>query len=370
MTTIETFKVGSRFRPTRVLGRRSYGVVCRAERTSPYESTPCAIKKIDGLFRTIGDARRVLREMRAMRTLAHTNILPLTEVLQPPEGLLEFHELYLVSPLMDSDLRKIMQYNVLSEKHVQFIMFEVLCGLQYMHSAGVLHRDIKPANLLVNQDCHLIIGDLGMSRAGFGEDVQCDVDAVPSEYVTARWYRAPEVVLSAVEYGPAIDVWAAGCVFAEMVLRKPLFPGTDPINQLTRIMNLVPVEKVPECVSTRPGGKYLADVLARTTKVIDKNSLRQRFEGLQLSDDFHDLLCQMLEFDAVKRITARQALAHPFFRELYCATDPDVQPCPTLVCPLSVEVETTTDEAVIRKHLWDEIEMSQRKPDAVSVAEA
>ena len=122
----------------------------------------------------------------------------------------------------------------LTEKHHEYFLYQLLRGLKYIHSAGILHRDLKPSNLLLNEDCDLQICDFGMARAQLIPASCASLQSIPTaqsavltDYITTRWYRAPEVMTSWTEYTTAIDVWATGCIFAEMLLGKPLFPGQD-----------------------------------------------------------------------------------------------------------------------------------------------
>lgn len=122
----------------------------------------------------------------------------------------------------------------LTEKHHEYFLYQLLRGLKYIHSAGILHRDLKPSNLLLNEDCDLQICDFGMARAQLIPAACMSMQSLPTaqsavltDYITTRWYRAPEVMTSWTEYTTAIDVWATGCIFAEMLLGKPLFPGQD-----------------------------------------------------------------------------------------------------------------------------------------------
>ena len=102
-------------------------------------------------------------------------------------------------------------------------MYQILRGLKYIHTSGIIHRDLKPRNLLVNSNCDLKICDFGLARS-INESHKTDN---LTDYVTTRWYRAPELLLKYTNYTPAIDMWSVGCIFAELLNRKPLFLGTD-----------------------------------------------------------------------------------------------------------------------------------------------
>lgn len=135
-----------------------------------------------------------------------------------------FKEIYVVSELMETDLSHIIksQQN-LSDDHIQFFVYQILRGLKYIHSAGLLHRDLKPKNILVNSDCVIKICDFGLSRAVI--PMFTNSSASLTDYIATRWYRAPEVILSWKRYSTAIDVWSVGCILAELITRKPLLPA-------------------------------------------------------------------------------------------------------------------------------------------------
>jgi serine/threonine protein kinase len=115
---------------------------------------------------------------------------------------------------------------------VQYFLYQLLRGLKYIHSANVLHRDLKPSNLLVNANCELKIADFGLARTTSDTNFM-------TEYVVTRWYRAPELLLNCSEYTEAIDVWSVGCIFMELLNRKPLFPGKDYVLQLVLITEVL-----------------------------------------------------------------------------------------------------------------------------------
>jgi mitogen-activated protein kinase 1/3 len=115
---------------------------------------------------------------------------------------------------------------------VQYFLYQLLRGLKYVHSANVLHRDLKPSNLLLNANCDLKIADFGLARTTSDTNFM-------TEYVVTRWYRAPELLLNCSEYTEAIDVWSVGCIFMELLNRKPLFPGKDYVQQLVLITEVL-----------------------------------------------------------------------------------------------------------------------------------
>merc|ERR1712151_914988 len=167
-----------------------------------------AIKKILNPFRSQIDGKRCLREIKLLRLLEHPNIIPLHDVLAPPSP--DFHHVYIVMELMDTDLHRVISSDEpLTDDHAQFFMYQIFCALVYMHSANVVHRDLKPLNVLVNKNCDVKLCDFGLARgrAGFSQE---DDDFLRTEYVGTRWYRAPEVVLTSMEYTAAVDIWSAG----------------------------------------------------------------------------------------------------------------------------------------------------------------
>lgn len=190
----------------------------------------------------------------------------------------------------------------------------MLRGLKYIHSAGILHRDLKPRNLLVNSNCELKICDFGLSRADI--PLLQSHSVVLTDYITTRWYRAPEVLLSWKKYSAAIDVWSVGCIFAEMLLRQPLFPGGEQEEQVMMIVDLLGYPKESELEV------FEKDCDSEILKRIPKKKgccFDQMFEGFSL--EATDLLKRMLEFDPLKRITVDEALSHPYLAALYCPED-------------------------------------------------
>lgn len=151
-----------------------------------------------------------------------------------PDSRTGYNDIYIVTDLMETDLHRVIySKQQLTDEHIQYFMYQTLRAVLYMHSADVIHRDLKPSNILLNKHCDLKICDLGLGR-GFGSE-----DETKTEYVVTRWYRAPEVILNASEYTKAIDIWAIGCIFSELLGRTPLFPGEDYLDQIQRVISVL-----------------------------------------------------------------------------------------------------------------------------------
>merc|ERR1719460_2618998 len=237
-TTVTTvrgtdFTVDSRYVVQKFVGCGSYGVVCAAVDTHDPAQGLVAIKKIGNVFKNETTAKRTLREIKLLLHLDHENVIGIRDLMISGA---DCADLYVVTALMDTDLHKVIRSpQPLSDQHVQYFLYQLLRGLKYIHSCSVLHRDLKPSNLLVNENCDLKITDFGLSRGVNPSDC---LDFL-TEYVVTRWYRAPEIVLSSDTYTKAVDLWSCGCIFAELLGRRPLFPGSDHVNQLATILDVL-----------------------------------------------------------------------------------------------------------------------------------
>eukprot|EP00644_Phytophthora_capsici_P008489 jgi/Phyca11/506484/fgenesh2_kg.PHYCAscaffold_20_\ len=218
----------------KAVGQGAYGCVIAASDTETGQAL--AIKNIPNAFNDLIDAKRILREIRLMRHLNHPNLVNLLDLLRPPT-LQEFNDVYIVTDLMETDLHRVIHSNQsISDDHVQYFLYQMLVAINYVHSAEVLHRDLKPSNILVNSDCDLKLCDFGLARGIQG------MDSGLTEYVVTRWYRAPELLLSS-KYDKQMDVWAIGCILAEMLGRRPLFPGHDYLHPYLSMVRDRSVEK-------------------------------------------------------------------------------------------------------------------------------
>ena len=174
-----------------------------------------------------------------------------------------------------------------------------------MHSANLLHRDLKPSNLLLNSECHVKVADFGLARS---LDTK-DPDTIPllTDYVATRWYRAPEILLGSNKYTKGVDMWSMGCILAELLLGKPVFPGTSTLNQLDRVMELIgrPSQDDIDSIDCP-----LALTMLESLPPTKAKKLRDIFPAA--SDDAIDLLKNLLHFNPAKRLTADQCLKHPY----------------------------------------------------------
>ena len=234
-----TFTVPSRydFSGSRILGRGSFGLVATAC-DSQQGGKPVAVKRIRPYANDEWDARHTLREIRLMRLLGpHPNVISLFDLSLCEEKA----ELYMVMELMDCDLHRIIQSKqALTDLHLKTFALQLLEGIKAMHAVGVFHRDLKPGNLLVSKDCQLRITDFGLARFMDERTLSgANANNPMTEYVVTRWYRSPELLLAPSRpYSEAIDMWSVGCIVAELLRRKPLFPGKSHANQVQLIFEV------------------------------------------------------------------------------------------------------------------------------------
>ncbi|KAL8515405.1 hypothetical protein ACS0TY_014201 [Phlomoides rotata] len=309
---------GSRYRIEEVIGKGSYGVVCSAFDTHLGEKV--AIKKINDIFEHVSDATRILREIKLLRLLRHPDIVEIKHILLPPSRR-EFKDIYVVFELMESDLHQVIKANDdLTPEHYQFFLYQLLRGMKYIHTANVFHRDLKPKNILANADCKLKICDFGLARVAFNDTPTA---IFWTDYVATRWYRAPELCGSFFsKYTPAIDIWSIGCIFAELLTGKPLFPGKNVVHQLdlmTDLLGTPPPETIAR-IRNEKARRYLSSM--RKKKAIPLTYKFPNADPLALR-----LLERMLAFDPKDRPSAEEALADPYFRNLArVEREPSAQP--------------------------------------------
>ncbi|CAL8358059.1 unnamed protein product [Lota lota] len=300
-----TWEVPERYRDLKQVGTGAYGTVCSAKdlRTG----TKVAIKKLHRPFQTELFAKRAYRELRLLKHMKHENVIGLVDVFTADLSLDKFHDFYLVMPYMGTDLGKLMKLQRLSEDKIQYLVYQMLKGLKYIHSAGIIHRDLKPGNLSINQDCELRILDFGLAR---------QADSEMTGYVVTRWYRAPEVILSWMHYTQTVDIWSVGCIMAEMLQGKPLFKGSDHLDQLSEIMKITgtPTQEFISKLESQDAKSYIKGLPKVEKK--DLKDVLSTANVLAVS-----LLERMLLLDPESRATAAEALTLPYFSDLGEAED-------------------------------------------------
>jgi len=280
------------------LGEGTYGIVFRAiDRTN---GRTVALKKmrLDGSEE--GVPQTALREVSILQEVHHRNIVNLLDVICTGS------KLFLVFEFADQDLKKaIDRRKSFVGREMKVLMAQLLEGLYFCHRHRIVHRDLKPANILLNQDGTLKIADFGLARA-----FQIPMHTYTHEVVTL-WYRAPEILLGEKHYSPAVDLWSVGCIMAELARGKVLFRGDTEIGQLYEIFQVL---GTPADVNGLwPGVSRLPDYSNMFPKWEPKD-LQAKLP--MLDRDGIDLLSKLLKYHPAERISARQALQHPFFAEL------------------------------------------------------
>ncbi|KAL8918278.1 MAG: hypothetical protein Q9208_007446 [Pyrenodesmia sp. 3 TL-2023] len=306
-----SFNVSDQYDIQDVVGEGAYGVVCSALHKPSQQKV--AIKKITPFDHSMF-CLRTLREMKLLRYFNHENIISILDI-QKPRNYETFSEVYLIQELMETDMHRVIRTQDLSDDHCQYFIYQTLRALKAMHSANVLHRDLKPSNLLLNANCDLKVCDFGLARSAASTE---DNSGFMTEYVATRWYRAPEIMLTFKEYTKAIDVWSVGCILAEMLSGKPLFPGKDYHHQLTLILDVLGTPTMEDYygIKSRRAREYI-----RSLPFKKKVPLKHMFP--RTSDLALDLLEKLLAFNPVKRITVEEALRHPYLEPYH---DPEDEP--------------------------------------------
>lgn len=285
-----------RYEKIAFLGEGQFATVYKARDTKT--DTIVAVKKIKVGTRTEaadGINRTALREIKYLQELSHPNIIGLLDVFGQKSNV------SLVFDFMETDLEIVIKDTkiVLTAPHIKSYMLQTLLGLEYLHAHWILHRDMKPNNLLINNKGVLKIGDFGLARV-FGSPSR-----PYSNQVVTRWYRCPELLFGAKQYSTGVDMWASGCILAELLIRVPFLPGETDLDQLGRIFQVIGTPSD----SDWPGMKILPDYVQ--FRVYPKHPMKEIFTAA--GDDLLALLERILIMDPLKRCTASQALQMPYF---------------------------------------------------------
>lgn len=315
------------------LGEGQFAMVYKARNIETDDIV--AVKKIklgskeearDGINRT------ALREIKLLQELSHENVIGLLDVFGHKSNV------SLVFEFVDTDLEIIIkdQKIVLTPGNIKSYLIQTLKGLEYLHRSWIMHRDLKPNNLLVTSAGVLKVGDFGLAKF-YGSPSR-----INTHQVVTRWYRAPELLFGARHYATGIDIWAVGCILAELLLRVPFLPGDSDLNQLDRIFSVLgtPTEEL------WPGVKLLPDYIQ--FKPYPAIPLKEIFTAC--GDDLIEVAEKMFSLYPMKRCTATEALKMPYFSN---------RPPPTEGSKLPMPVKQTEEEPSgkpnLKRKLLDQI---------------
>ncbi|GAB1216190.1 cyclin-dependent protein kinase [Aspergillus terreus] len=335
-------RVRDKYRIVGFISSGTYGRVYKAIGKNG-EKREFAIKKFkpdkEGeIIQYTGLSQSAIREMSLCSELDHPNVVQLEEII------LEDKCIFMVFEYTEHDLLQIIHHHTQPQRHaipapmVRSILFQLLNGLLYLHTNWVLHRDLKPANILVTSSGAIRVGDLGLARL-FYKPLNSLFSG--DKVVVTIWYRAPELLMGSRHYTPAVDLWAVGCIFAELLSLRPIFKGeeakmdskkTVPFqrNQMMKIIEIMglPTKEIWPGITSMPEFSQLQSLaMSRAPHFNRSSNLENWYQsclknggysanssaGTPGADGF-DLLSRLLEYDPTKRITAREALEHPYFK--------------------------------------------------------
>jgi len=279
------------------LGEGTYGKVYLARDNRTDELV--ALKKMILEAEDEGIPSTAIREISLLKELSeHPNIVKLKDVLYCN------NKLYLIFEYLEQDLKQyIDSVQSLDPMLIKSYMYQMLKGTEFCHNQRVLHRDLKPQNLLIDKNGRLKLADFGLSRT-----FNIPLKQYTHEVVTL-WYRAPEILLGQARYSTPVDIWSAGCIFAEMVTKTPLFPGDSEIDQIFRIFRTLgtPTESIWQGVTKLP--EFQPNFPQHPPQPLTKLFPNLEPAGI-------DLMSKMLQYEPTKRVSAKEALAHSYFVNL------------------------------------------------------
>lgn len=261
-------------------------------------------------------------------------------------------DIYLVFEYMEVNLHAVIRANILEEVHKKYILYQCLKALKFIHSGDLLHRDMKPSNVLLNSNCHVKLCDFGLARSVTETKTDQVASIVLTEYVATRWYRAPEILLGSSNYTKGVDMWSVGCILGELLGGTPMFPGTTTMDQLEKIME----------ITGEPSAQDFKEMninqnrLRWSPRMNGKSPYNKKKELVKVfpnaSEDAIDLMKKLLCFKPGDRLTAAEALAHPYLAQFHNEDDEGVLSKPVHIAINDNKRYTIND---YRKYLYKKV---------------
>ncbi|VDL72703.1 unnamed protein product [Nippostrongylus brasiliensis] len=330
------------------LGKGAYGIVWKAVDRRSKEVV--ALKKIFDAFRNQTDSQRTFREVMFLQEFGrHPNVIKLFNILKADND----RDIYLVFEYMEADLHNVIKkMTILKDVHKQYIMCQLFRAIRFLHSGNVLHSRVAKLSIHSFIPAHVSRTFVRARESNLLEDYP-EGQNMPelTEYVATRWYRSPEILLAAKRYTKGVDMWSLGCILAEMLLGRALFPGTSTINQIERIMNSISRPSRSDIESI--GSHYAMSVLEKMPQ-----RPRKTLESMINTSNPHalDLIHRLLIFAPHRRLTVEQCLVHPYVVQFHNPADEPILPYDVNL-PLPDHIQLSIDD--YRNKLYDM--MNQKK---------
>ncbi|KAL7546592.1 hypothetical protein ACHAWF_009923 [Thalassiosira exigua] len=337
-------RVLRRFDVCQKVGQGAYGVVWKAVHRR--KGFPVALKKCFEAFRCDVDAQRTFREVMYLRALSgHEDVVKVLSVHRADDD----RDLYVAFEYVETDLSRVIKARILEPVHIRYVTYQLLRGLKYVHSAGLLHRDVKPSNVLIDAHCSAKLCDFGLCRSVAAGDRPDDL----TDYVATRWYRSPEILMGSRRYTEGIDLWSVGCVLGEMFRGRPLLPGASTMGQAERIFELT---GNPTASEIRSWGAPLAGEVSENVRARSRVRLDELCPNLP--KDAKRLMKRLLKLGLDERGTAESALGHAYVADFH---DPAKEPSyPHGPIDIGVDDGTRLSADEYRRKLYQNVKENRR----------